>query len=344
MIVHLPSAADGHEEAARWAVRLAEAPHDGAELAELQTWLAADPANADRLDDILQSWAAVDDYASHEPIMALRQDALAAISSGQAGDRHGWSWQGAMTAASLVLCMIAAGLWLSLRPAGYDTAIGERRVVTLDDGSTLSLDAKTHVSVDFSGARRELAIDQGRAKFNVAKDPLRPFMVRAGSKVVVAVGTSFSVERIGDRVQVILYEGRVAILDGQGARLRPVTLRTLGNIAGKDSLVAEQQVTLPLMAPATSGIATQIDIARTSSWEHGQLVFVDEPLATVVARVNRYAARPLRLGDEKVRGMRVSGVFLAGQSEGLTEGLKAAFGARIVQEPDAVAIFSAPGA
>lgn len=58
--------------------------------------------------------------------------------------------------------------------ATYQTGVG-RRVVALADGSMLSLDASTRVDVRYLGDRRELWLRSGRAKFVVAKDPLRLF-------------------------------------------------------------------------------------------------------------------------------------------------------------------------
>src|SRR3546814_18739257 len=87
----------------------------------------------------------------------------------------------------------------STRP--YQTEVGERRVALLDDQSRLSLDADSLVEVDMSDRQRELTLVRGRAKFDVAKDPLRTFTVVAGDKMVVATGTSFSVEMVGKAVR-----------------------------------------------------------------------------------------------------------------------------------------------
>src|SRR3546814_20684114 len=87
----------------------------------------------------------------------------------------------------------------------------------LDDDSRLSLDANTRVRVKYSRAGRQLWLEEGRARFEVAKDPLRPFSVAAAGKIVVATGTEFSVELLGRETRVILYEGHVAVLNGSAA-------------------------------------------------------------------------------------------------------------------------------
>src|SRR3546814_13438728 len=93
-----------------------------------------------------------------------------------------------------------------MRPDAYATHIGERQLAVLDDGSRVSLDAVTKVKVRMKDEARQVELLEGRAKFDVAKDPLRPFTVAAGDKLVVDVGTSFSVELIDGQVRVILHE------------------------------------------------------------------------------------------------------------------------------------------
>src|SRR3546814_14429474 len=109
-------------------------------------------------------------------------------------------------AASVMLAFTVGLVWFSMRPTAYATEIGERQLAVLEDGSQVSLDAATKVNVRMKEAGRQVELLAGRAKFDVAKDPQRPFTVAAGDKLVVAVGTSFSVELIDGQVRVILYE------------------------------------------------------------------------------------------------------------------------------------------
>ena len=56
------------------------------------------------------------------------------------------------------------------------------------------------------------------------------------------------------------------------------------------------------------------------------LVFENETLAIVAERTNRYAEKPLKLADARVGQMRISGVFRAGDTADLVEGLSATLG------------------
>ncbi len=333
------------EQAATWAIRLDEGELAASDHAMLQAWLDADRRNGEMLEEIAGSWVALDGYATAVPIMAMREEALASarrqsrrIARPSFGRNHWW----AAIAATLLFAFIGGGFWYSNQPDIYETGRGERRVVMLDDGSKLSLDASTLLRVKYSGERRQFWLDRGRAKFDVAKDPFRPFQVTASDKTVVATGTAFSVELIDKEFRVVLYEGHIVVLkharDG-----KPSVIVDRHAREGKDSLINPGQE-LVIAAPAgsegqTARIAA-IDPVRTTAWESGMLVFEDEPLSTVIARTNRSSARQLELGDARVGNLRISGVFRAGDNDGLVEGLQAMLGVRAVPAGQSTRIYA----
>ena len=122
----------------------------------------------------------VGEEAAAPELLALRRDALARAH--RAGGRR---WMEASTyrrraAAGLAAAAVvpaAAAWWLSARPGMAQTlrtGVGEQRVATLSDGSRLSLDANTLVRVSYSRDLRLIELAEGRAHFEVAKDPSAP--------------------------------------------------------------------------------------------------------------------------------------------------------------------------
>jgi transmembrane sensor len=331
------------ERAAEWAVRLREDATLRERQEEFAAWLAADPRNLEALEEIIDAWRTVDQYSTSAQVMAMREAALAEGRRALSRRHTPFSSRRlGSIAAALLLMVMAIGLWRWLVPQTYATGVGERRVVMLSDGSRISLDAATMVKVAYSRDRRQLWLEHGRAKFDVAKNPLRPFSVSAADKVVVAVGTSFSVERIDHQVRVVLYEGHVAVLESAGgANPYQLDIAPKGVPAG-NLLTAGKELVLPVASlhevrfePASVG---PIDLERSLSWESGQLVFDDEPLAIAIARMNRYAARPLVIVDPAIARLRISGVFRAGDTHALVEGLGAAFGVQAREEPDRIVL------
>ncbi len=304
------------EAAASWRIRIAEQPQL-AQAQEFLDWLG-DPDNQEAFVRTSATWNTFDDHLASPQILAIRRDALnrARRSSLQAvlPNRR----RALAIAASFALVVLAIfGSWQWLQPpSAYATGIGERRVVTLEDGSRISLDSDTAVRVHYRKDARELVLLQGRARFDVAHDITRPFTVAAGHETVVAVGTSFDVERLDNKVFVTLIEGHVVVKTDQGAsrdlttqQAKPVSL-----IAGQQ-LVAARDVK-PLITLASLPVAT--------AWESGRLILNNEPLDEAVERVNRYTNKPLQV-DPAVANLRVSGVFNAGDVTAFVDAITSYF-------------------
>ncbi|MDR3506874.1 MAG: FecR domain-containing protein, partial [Caulobacteraceae bacterium] len=195
-----------------------------------------------------------------------------------------------------------------LSTVDYTTALGERRVVTLTDGSRVTLDSASEVKVRYTRDARRLELLRGQARFDVAHNVMRPFSVKVGGETVVATGTAFNIDLLGPKVFVTLIEGHVSVL---GARPEPRTAAT-----GRRPVPRPEPIALSagqqLVAAQTGGVNVRsANLDRTTAWEAGQLVFEDEPLGSVAARISRYTASPVSV-DPSVADLRVSGVFNAG--------------------------------
>lgn len=342
---------DHDERAALWAIRLSEQGLSESDQADFQAWLDSDAHNVDILSEIIGAWQAVDHYAAADPMMELREDALArarrireqAVESPTVSRGPAWM----LVAACLCLIAIGFSIWQTQQPEVYSTGLGERRIVTLDDDSRLSLDAETKVRVKYTAEGRKFWLERGRAKFSVAQNPLRPFSVAARGKLVVATGTEFSVELVGPETRVILFEGHVAVLDSRSAPIVPIVAADkkpatrasyVGLNPGQELVVTngDAKAAKPKMQ-----VYTVSRPAPSADWETGMLVFDNETLAIVTERTNRYAEKPLRLADARVGQLRISGVFRAGDTRSLVEGLSAMLGVKARAQGPAI-ILSAP--
>jgi transmembrane sensor len=119
----------------------------------------------------------------------------------------------AAAAAACALLASAAGglLWHTNRFPTYSTDIGERRSLTLADGSAVDLNARSSIRIEFSNAERRVELLHGQALFQVAKDKHRPFIVRTADASVRAIGTQFDVYRKAAGTTVTVLEGEVAV-------------------------------------------------------------------------------------------------------------------------------------
>lgn len=315
--------ADADEQAAAWCMRMAEGSLTAEEQIAFDDW----QAQADHREVFAEAvavWQGLESVADQPELIRVRSQALESFR--QANSRR-WAkrlsdhWiRSASVAAALLLGILALLYGVLDRAQVYETGVGERRVVMLDDGSRLSLDAATRLEVTFTKERRKLQLLEGRAKFDVAKDPLRPFSVATGNKMVVAVGTSFSVERLQQQFHVILYEGRVTVLEQASALDEPQPMRLSGNVAVDDRTLTPGNELVAAEGPAAVTIRST-DVPRSLSWEAGQLNFVNEPLSSAVERMNRYSKEQLEVGDAQVATFNVNGVFTAGDIDAFVEGV-----------------------
>src|SRR6185312_4234054 len=116
---------------------------------------------------------------------------------------------------AMAACVVAAGailFWQWYRADAFQTGFGERRVVTLSDGSQITLDSRSEVTVRYTAAARTLTLVRGQARFDVAHDVGRPFTVTALGHKVVATGTAFDVDLLGPKLLVTLLNGHVVVV------------------------------------------------------------------------------------------------------------------------------------
>ena len=323
-------------EAADWCVRMADGDLTEAEDGEFNAWCDRDERNVVAFEVVARAWDAVGRAAAAPTMLGLRRAALDDLHRASA---FRWRRKPALRwfalAASVVLAVALAFGVMNTLPRTYNTGLGERRVITLADGSKVSMDGATQVRVLYAKGRRQFWLKSGRAKFNVAKDPVRPFTVTAGGQMVVATGTQFSVELLRNQVRVALYEGHVTVWR---ASQKPGALQPI--MAGDK--VAEQVLTpgreLVAATNSASGQVVDSDPVRSLSWEAGELIFQNESLASAVERINRYAERPLRVTEGAGRDIRISGVFSAGDTEGFVQGVVSLFPLRVVRSGDDVTL------
>lgn len=336
------------ERAALWCMRLADARLDADEEAAFDRWIAADPRNARAFQEAVAFWEGLDAITATPEMIRHRLEAVETLRQFNArrwsrGAVLRWRWP---AAAAACIALLVAGLILLLQgpTTHYKTGIGERRVVMLEDGSRLTLDAASAVNVWLDGERRSLELVAGRAKFDVAHDPLRPFSVRAGNRVTVATGTSFSVELLPRQVRVVLYEGRVEVIDQPGENTSTVPRRSPeaqpAPAPADTALVLSPGNELIASTISTATRVIEADITRSLSWESGLLSFEGEPLVLAAERMNRYAKNRIVVRDQRAASFGISGVFTAGDAEAFVEGVTALYPVTVTRAPGELVLAS----
>jgi transmembrane sensor len=260
----------------------------------------------------------------------------------------------------------AFALWFAIVPRAevIETGRGERRGVTIADGSVIQIDPESRLSIRLEVDSRHVHLERGRALFRVAKDAKRPFFVDADSTVVRAVGTQFGVEQAREGVVVTVAEGKVSVLPqavamprgvpsgldasddravAEGsAQLHESTRSRARGQAGREEvfLFAGQQVTVPKRGPTYP--VRHVDSERELAWAAGRLVFENQSVAGVIEEFNRYNVVQLHVADAQLAGRTISGVFDASEPESFIGFIKSVVPVRVDRAGPDITISSAP--
>lgn len=254
-------------------------------------------------------------------------------------------------AAVAAVAALGAVLFVQLGPDRYVTGVGEQRTISLADGTTIELNARSRLLVKLSTTTRRIDLLDGQALFHVAQDSGRPFVVHAGSTEVQVLGTVFDVYRRDADTTVTVIQGRVQVSEAKGAAGAPVRperpatgLLKSGGAAGSTA-VPKRALSVVLsageQATATGGSllpSASADVDATTAWVSRKLVFKEAPLATVVNEFNRYSSRPLILRDPGLADMHISGVFSITDGASLVEFIRAQPNVQVHETASAIEI------
>jgi transmembrane sensor len=223
----------------------------------------------------------------------------------------------AFVAAAAAFVLSLCGWWYyATQIAGRDYFVNDTvapQRLALRDGSTVHLDARSALRVDFSGSDRRVHLEAGQAHFEVAHDAAHPFIATAGGVAVRAIGTAFSVRLAATAVEVLVEEGRVEVAPATppaaNASAPAASAPQLG--AGERAVVARADMAAP---PQIEKVEAP-ELREALAWHRRTVVLADVPLAEVIARFNRRNAVQLVLADDALRDRRLGGVLALDQVE-----------------------------
>lgn len=287
-------------DALEWFVRLRDAQAGADERRAFDAWLAADPAHGVAFARAEALWRRFD--AVEPEFRRLRR-------GGRLGRRD------VLLGGLMALAAGPAGYVLVNRHilfASVRTAAGERRSVTLEDGSRVELGSASALMTDFTAGQRRVALLAGEGFFEVAPDPARPFFVEAGPGRTRALGTAFDVKLSDSTVAVAVVEHAVAV---SVADAPPLTLE------------AGWQVSY---GPAGLTVPVAVDTNLVQAWRRDRLVFEDVPLAEVLRELQRYRRGRILLMDPTVGAMPVTAVFDTTNVDGALATIAATLPVRVV--------------
>lgn len=267
-----------YDDAVAWFVRLQDAAADESEWLAFRDWLEADPRHREAYDAVEALWVDLDEP---EPAASNVTPFPSARRSPRRRPVVGWL---AAAAASLV---VGVAVWPAVAPQiqdmaartdVYRTPLGQSRDIALADGSRISLNGGSELSVRMESRRRAVTLGEGEAAFDVRHDPARPFVIEAGDRTVRVLGTEFNVLRHDDRLTVTVRRGVVAVNAPAGESVQVGVGEQLVHNAGADA-----------------SHVRRVNPEDAFAWRRGLVVYQDRPLDEVAADLGRYGGKPVRV-------------------------------------------------
>ncbi len=293
------------DEAAHFVARMDGDAWSAADEAELQAWLAEDTLRQGLLLQVQAHWLA----------LAPRGEDLPVQSEVEPQDTPSVRWRrrGVMAGMAASAALAFGGLRSMQSPAAYATRLGEIRRLPLSDGSVMTMNSGSELTVTMAQQAREVEITQGEAWFEVAKDATRPFVVASGDVRVRAVGTAFSVRRREMGVEILVTEGVVETWAEGGQNLR-MRLQAGDRATMSASAVIDYE----------TGISSSVD--RALAWRGGMIDLGGRTLYDAADEFNRYNSRQIIIADPRIAREQLDGLFRVNDPEGFAEAVKASLG------------------
>jgi transmembrane sensor len=328
--IQIPDPA-AEDQASLWAARLEGSVLTAEDRAELDAWLAGDPARRPLLSTYC-SLSAKLDFAVPE-LAAAGSIAMPAVRE----RRHsGWNpWK--VATAALAVAALAAGVFGYERLSGgtenLSTPTGQRGSFTLSDGTRVELNANTSITVQNGRSERRVHLANGEAFFVVSKDKERPFIVDTPAGSVRVTGTIFNVlTEAASQLEVTVVEGSVQV--------RPDDLGGVPS-GGPTDLVAggvltseNGSVSITTLQPA--------DIDDALAWRRGQIVCKAMPVSEALARFAHYYGRVMT-ATAGAGAAHASGQYSLGNLDEFLDFLHDSMSLSVVRAADGSVRVSKPG-
>ncbi len=194
------------------------------------------------------------------------------------------------------------------------TAVGERKKLELPDRGWILLNTATQLEVQFEPRSRDVLLQRGEIMIEATSSSSRSFRVLAGVRtLVIADGVArFGVRRVDDgTLELTVLAGRVTASAGSREANMPAALLRERVTYGEESFHAGQAARLGSGWQRVWS-APPDEIARRTAWQAGVVVFDNEPLEDALLELQRYVRVRFVCADDRVRHLRISGTFDAG--------------------------------
>lgn len=178
----------------------------------------------------------------------------------------------------------------------YSTPVNRIALITLPDGSTVTLNGGSHIQIEpsrFNVSRREVWLS-GEAFFEVAKNVQKPFIIHSGYLTTTVRGTSFNVKAYASlaSLEVSVRSGKVEVACGA---LSPAVL-TAGH-------------SLSFNKGTRRAVVSRTDWHDAAAWMQGDIVLDGAGRDELALRMRQRYGVDMVFHGRALQGRAIDGVF-----------------------------------
>lgn len=270
------------------------------EESELLDWVFKDPSNQQYFNDWKQIW---NGEPIAEPTFNINEG-LSRLNNAidEAEVKHNvYRWRKLAASVSILLTVSFITYFAAQRLSADTASIvyqeqitkpGQRTTLTLNDGSTIILNANSSLKypTEFKHCKREIFL-MGEAFFQVAEDHTRPFIIHTGRLTTQVLGTSFNIQSSKKSVTVSVATGQVKVTDGDVNEV----------IHPKEKIVYD----FSIKRIAKLGTTLEHELA----WKDNIIIFQDSPLSQVAFKLYEFYGVSVQFENENLKKCLITGKF-----------------------------------
>ena len=290
--------------AVEWLIELQAADRDDATHETFQRWLAAHP-------DHKLAWQHIETVNTR--FNGLASPLGSAVAKAVLTPRRSSKRRQIIKTLVIILFFGGTGWWAEEKipwrawAADEYTSIGQRRDITLTDGSRVALNTDTTINIRFTANERRLQLVRGEILVTTNQDNasiVRPFIVETAQSELHPLGTRFTIHQQTTSNRLSVFEGAVEIRLRQDINYRHVVQ------AGEQVDFTDNGIQRTRPADDTS-----------TAWSNGMIIASSMRLADFLAELDRH--RPGKLNcDLAVANLRVSGTYPLTDPEDILDALQ----------------------
>ncbi len=325
------------------------------ETRELIDWIKLDKANKQTFDECCELWITTrsisknPDYNAQEGFWKFRQRIKNSDQSESIPSKIRFLKTAVKYAAIFVIAFLSGGILFyqsgnrSFSRSAQSISelvvpLGSRAQFTLADGTVVTLNAGSTLRTDnHFGINDRIVEFEGEGYFKVAKDKIKPFIVKTPYLKVTAMGTEFNVKAysIDKTIETTLVNGSVKIepnSDGEKGEITILQPNQKLTFYKEDSRIEDNSkkpagksqteikpVKVQSTASAVRFVKENVNIEPVVSWKENRWIFEQQSLEQMAVDLGRKFDVQILFNSERLKSYRFTGTILAEPIEQVLE-------------------------